>query len=123
MGRVVSSAVAFLGVLLLGLSGPGVCQDPPAEVWRTYKFTVVAKDGSPVAGATVRPWQVAYGRGSMSLGKELEAVQKTDAEGKFSLVIRKDAAFIPTVEAYGVRSFAFQIDHPEYPAWSDYVPV
>src|SRR5437588_2372374 len=92
------------------------------DIWRTYDFHVFSQDGLPVAGAKVSPWQVAYGRGSMSLGKPLEVPLTTDAQGKFELAIPKDAAFIPTVEAYGIRSLAFHIDHPKHPIWSDYVP-
>lgn len=95
----------------------------PAPVWRTYDFQVVSRHETPVIGATIRPWQVAYGRGSMGLGDELQKPFKTDAEGKFQIVIHKDAPFIATVEEFGIRSLAFSIDHPDFPLWSDYVPV
>jgi hypothetical protein len=83
----------------------------------------LSKQERPVAGAKISPWQVAYGRGSMGLGEPLQVPLQTDVEGKFRLVIPEDAPFIPTVKAYGIRSFAFHIDHPDYPVWSDYVPV
>src|SRR5262245_12033422 len=95
----------------------------PAAVWRTYEFQVRSKQDAPVVGAVISPWQIAYGLGSMRLGDALEAPLKTDAAGKFELVIPKDAVFIPTVEQHGVRSFAFHVEHPDYPTWSDYVPV
>jgi hypothetical protein len=115
--------VALAAFLLLPT--PSTSGDEPAkpELWRTYDFHVISQDGKPVAGAVVKPWQVAYGRGSMGLGKALEATLTTDAEGKFELAIPKDAAFIPTVETYGIRSLAFHIDHPNHPTWSDYVLV
>ncbi|HEY2411777.1 MAG TPA: hypothetical protein VGI40_06025, partial [Pirellulaceae bacterium] len=111
------SVVALAAFLLLPT--PSTSGDEPAkpELWRTYDFHVISQDGKPVAGAVVKPWQVAYGRGSMGLGKALEATLTTDAEGKFELAIPKDAAFIPTVETYGIRSLAFHIDHPNHPTW------
>lgn len=112
--------VAFLLIQTLLTSGDE--QEKP-ELWRTYDFHVVTQGGAPVAGATVRPWQVAYGRGSMGLGKALEAPLTTDSAGKFELAIPKDSPFVPTIETYGIRSLAFHIDHANHPAWSDYVSV
>src|SRR6266550_916690 len=121
MSRSSCLAVVALAAFLV-IKTPSTFGDEQAkpDIWRTYDFHVVSQDGSPVAGAKVSPWQVAYGRGSMSLGKPLEATLTTDADGKFELAIPKDAPFIPTIETYGIRSLAFHIDHPKYPIWSDY---
>src|SRR4051812_21350384 len=78
-------------------AGKPTADDVPAPVWRTYDFQVVSKKDAPIVGATIRPWQVAYGHGSMGLGDELQKPIKTDAEGKFEIVIRKDAPFIEVV--------------------------
>jgi hypothetical protein len=130
MSRSSVLAVVSIAAFLLIEPRPAFDDEPAkgdaaakADIWRTYDFHVVSQDGSPVAGAKVSPWQVAYGRGSMGLGKPLESPLTTDAEGKFQLAIPKDAAFIPTIETYGIRSLAFHIDHPNHPTWSDYVPV
>jgi len=102
------AALVTIAVCLAMLRSPvsRAQEKPPAPIWRTCEFQVMSKQDAPVVGATVSPWQVAYGRGSMRLGEPLEAPLKPDAEGKFELVVRQDAPFIATVEEYGIRSFA-----------------
>lgn len=95
-------------------------QSPATIESKQFTTSVVDSQGKPVSGALVELWQLAYASGSRSPESNFAEPKKTDASGK---VVLSFPAFVDDERKLPTNKLGIRVSHPEYPEWSQYLPI
>lgn len=90
------------------------------KVIERFESTIEDAQGNPVSGVKVELWQLAYGGGSRSPEKSFQKPYTTSDDGKISIAYPK---FADRAETLATSRLGIRASHPDFPSWSDYLPI